>query len=293
MVGALDLISVGSWEWIRNTINSEADGINSMYIGICNLMTKNEIYSGMVDNISDNIKSAVGGIALTLIALFLLLDFIKKSTDLKWVTWENVLMFFVKFIFAKVFVENAGWVMDCIYNGFSSLTTAVFDDPESLNLIGSGLNERLPYFLNSFDRSLVIQEPSIGILDFRPVGIWLIIIIQSFIMKGILVMTLIIVLARFIELTIYTIAAPLPFATLGSDGLQDIGKSYLKSYVACCLHAMVIILIFMSYKALNSIPTVSFDIFDSTGFFGLIKTFILGATVMKSEQWAKRICGAI
>ena len=289
-------ISVGSFKWVADTIDNEVMGINAMGTGIANIMGKAEIYDKLIASIPQEMKSAIAGVALTLIALFLLLDFIKKSTDLKWVTWENVLMFFLKFIIAKVCVDNSEWLMSCIYNGFNSLTDMGLMVTEIIPWNGDNKALRYQFFLSGADAGKLISPPSIMWYDFTPVGLWLMVIVQSFLMKAIVAVTFIIVLARFMELTIYTIAAPLPLATFGSDGLQDIGKSYLKSYAACCIHAMVILLIFASYGALNTALSAYPNAMNSIGaggIMGLIKTFILGATIMKSEQWAKRICGAI
>lgn len=307
---------MGTWDWIINTIQGETEGINNMSYAISLIMKHNEIYDSLIGAIPEAMKSAIRAVAISLIALFCVIDFIHRSTDLKWVTWENVLMFLVKVILAKVCVDNAEWLMSCVFKGFNSLTDFA-SDPYASQLIPwkeSNPAETYKYFLGSADAAKLIEKPHIGVFDFTPVGLWLLVVLQSFIMKAILTVTLIIVLARFMELAIYTVAAPLPLSTLGCDGLQDIGKSYLKSYAACCVHAMVILIIFASYGALNTalnnitehfeanIPIINqkisvdlnpFQAFGITGFMGIIKTFILGATVMKSEQWAKRICGAI
>lgn len=325
MIGTLGLISVGSWKWVGETIEGEVSGINGIFVGIQRLIREHTIYTDLVGKIPQGFKDAVGGFAITLISLFLLIDFFKKSTDLKWVTWENVLMFFLKFIIAKVCVDNSEWLMSCIYNGFSSLTNALQDvtshysTDEKVDQIANAITDWLAsigiptdvpylpliegdnktiysYFLNSGDVKRVLDNGFVSLFDFTPVGVWLLVVIQSLITKAILAITFVIVLARFMELAIYTVVAPLPLATLGSDGLQDIGKSYLKSYAACCVHATVILLIFCSWQALNTISLDGgkfFDLFNAGGFYGLIKTLVLGATIMKSEQWAKRICGAI
>ena len=321
-----------SWKWVGESVVNEANGVNGLYNGIQNLMTKHEVYTDLVAQIPQGFKDAVGGFSITLIALFLLLDFLKKTTDLKWVTWENVLMFFIKFIIAKVCVDNAEWLMTCIYNGFSSLTDALVSaaptPAENAGLSGSSFLEDiynnvaqifgvsgysifpvstgpdawrdpdlLRYFLSSTDVTHVVKDDFVWLHDFTPIGVWLLVVIQGIIMKAIMIVAFVIVMARFMELAIYTVAAPLPLATLGSEGLQDIGKSYLKSYAACCIHAFVLLLIFICFSALNTIPSLDggkfFDSMNIGGFYGLVKTFILGATVMKSEQWAKRICGAM
>lgn len=296
MEGSLVLISIGSWDWVAQAIENEKAGINSMFTGINNILSKSVIYDKLIEGIPDEVKSAFGAIALTLITLFVLVDFIHKSMDLKWVTWENVLMFFIKIIIAKICVDNAEFIMSCIYKGFNSLTESLAGT--ITDIIPRSTGEGYEYFLSPRDVGILSQKPQINWYDFTPVGMWLLIIVQGFIMKAIMAVTLIITLARFMELTIYTIAAPLPLSTLACDGLQDIGKSYLKSYAACCIHAAILLLIFTAYSVLNTVlasPDLinAMSCFSVTGFLGIIKTFILGGTVMKSEQWSKRICGAL
>lgn len=305
------LISVGSWASVGSAIDNEIRAVNSMGIAITNIMTKNEIYDKLIEAIPSEIKDAVKAIAISLVSLFFVLDFIHRSTDLKWVTWENVLMFFIKIIIAKMCVDNSEWLMDCIYKGFNSLADFGIGAPDiipwsqnnnpDVGDIFSDINNkvaRYQFFLSEEDARKAANPANFSVAwnDFAPVGCWLLAIIQGFIMKAIMAVTLIIVLARFMELTIYTVAAPISLSTMGCDGLQEIGKSFLKSYAACCIHVLVLFIIFSSYSALNialtNLPN-PMSLLNVSGFMGLIKTFILGASVMKSEQWAKRICGAI
>lgn len=297
MIGTLGAISFGTWAWVEGALQSEIRSVNNISTAIAAILQNTKIYDSLISSIPDELKSSIRGLSLTLISLFLLIDFFKKSTDLKWVTWENVLMFFIKFIFAKVCIENTELIMSTIYNAFNSLTNFVIASMDIIPYSNSDRKSAYMFFLTEADAMSVINQDHLEWYDFKQVGLWLMITLQGFIMKAILTVALIIVLARFMELTIYTIAAPIPFSTLGCDGIQDIGKSYLKSYAACCIHAMVILLIFSAYTALNTALNAhaynQMATLGNTGFMGLIKTFILGATIMKSEQWAKRICGAI
>ena len=286
---------MGTWEWVAKAIDNETRTVNSMSIAISNIMGKTEIYDSLIGAIPEEMKSAIKAMALSLVVLFFLIDLIHRSMDLKWVTWENVMMFFVKLVLAKVFVDNAEWLMSCIYKGFNSLTN-FGASAEVIPWDGDNPLARYQFFLSEQDAGKLISKPGIEWYDFTPVGLWLMVIVQGFIMKAIMAVTLIIILARFMELTIYTIAAPIPLSTISCDGLQDIGKSYLKSYASCCIHAMVILIIFATYGALNTALKNLHNpmtLLNVSGFMGIINTFILGATVMKSEQWAKRICGAM
>lgn len=293
-IGILNTVSFGSWDMVKDAIDNAVNSINAMGQGILSIMQDETILNKIKEIINDtNLADAIKSIALTLVTVFFLIDFLHKSLDLKWVTWENVMMLFLKLVIAKVCVENADFLMSCIYNGFNSLITSI--DP-SINIIPtSDPAETYGYFLCDGDAQKLINRPGIGWLDFTPVGLWLLATIQGFIMMGIMAVTLVIVLSRFIELAVFIFAAPIPLATLGCDGLQDVGKSYLKSFAACSIHAMVILMVFIAYGALSSALSQSAytNMFGLGGFMGLIKTFILGGAIMKSEQWAKRICGAM
>ena len=75
-MGAELLVSVGSWQWVADTIDNEITGINSMSTGIVNIMGKTEIYDSLIGAIPEEMKSAIRGIALSLVVLFFLIDFI-------------------------------------------------------------------------------------------------------------------------------------------------------------------------------------------------------------------------
>lgn len=294
--------AIGSWQDVADLIQDMAKSINGMMSGIVSIMSDNSLYEQIKNVVvGTNVASAIKSIALTLVTLFFVIDFVHKSLDLKWVTWENVMMFFLKIVIAKLCVDNAAWLMDCVYKGFNSLVAAV--SPGEIILIPTPWTvpnqvpetETWAYFLGPNDIQKLMDNPHVKWYEFGPVLLMLLVTIQGLIMKGILAVTLVIILARLMELAIYTLAAPIPLATLGCDGLQDVGKGYLKSYAACCIHAMVILAIFTAYVAINTALNSSnyTNMFGLGGFMGLIKSLVLGGAIMKSEQWAKRICGAM
>ncbi len=317
--------AIGSWQDVANLIQDMTKSINNMLSGIIDVMGDNTLYEQVKTVVvGTDIAAAIKSIALTLVTLFFVIDFVHKSLDLKWVTWENVMMFFLKIVIAKLCVDNAAWLMDCVYKGFNSLVSSI--SPGEIMLIPQGngsindlisgtlTGEMTPeqaaaamqnyngswkpayeYFLSAGDVQKIIDNPHVKWYEFGPVLLMLLVTIQGLIMKGILAVTLVIILARLMELAIYTLAAPIPLATLGCDGLQDVGKGYLKSYAACCIHAMVILAIFTAYVAINTALNSSnyTNMFGLGGFMGLIKSLVLGGAIMKSEQWAKRICGAM
>ena len=105
-----------NYDQCQATIKNIVSQINSMMAAIIELLGDNSLIANISsDNRLSNLISAIQGTALILCTLFFLLDFFSKSLHLQWVTWENVLMLFLKLFAAKVCVENSVWITDCIY----------------------------------------------------------------------------------------------------------------------------------------------------------------------------------
>jgi hypothetical protein len=112
------------------------------------------------------------------------------------------------------------------------------------------------------------------------------------VMTAISLIIFVIVIGRVFELMIYTIFAPLPLATFAGDGTHDIGKGFIKNYIACVLQITVIGVMFLVYAAVD---TYMPNILNGGSYTRLLRFVILislGLGVMKSGSWSKKICGA-
>ena len=87
---------------IRSIINE----LNSMFSMLIELLTNDSLLQTATTSLP-NLVSAIKATAITLCVMFFLIDFFTKSLHLQWVTWENVLMLFLKLVAAKVCVDNA------------------------------------------------------------------------------------------------------------------------------------------------------------------------------------------
>jgi hypothetical protein len=112
------------------------------------------------------------------------------------------------------------------------------------------------------------------------------------VMWGIAAICFVIIIGRLFELTVRTIFAPLAFATFASDETHDIGKNFLKTYIACVLQIAVIAVMFMVYVSLttwiNETANTGLQALKLIQFICLIS---LGLGVIKSGAWSKSICG--
>lgn len=334
-------VSAGAWSTVGNAIEKTANSINSFFYSIFGFLTNDDIYNIVMNKIPDGVKSAIAAGALSILGLIFIINFLGKTLNLQWVTWENILMLLLQLTIAKICIQNSEWVMSTVQKGFaamiqeipttvtvetalgpiegpnpelafidfssSGVTFPLREDGNGGNLNGIDIEEdvNIPngylYFLDEYDAARAYysthcedfkfkHEVKVKTFDFSPIVALIGVFVNGLIIKAILAIVLIMLIARFMWLAVYTTAAPLSLATFAADETKDIGKSFIKSYVGVCLHAMVLLIILVSYSAVSasitSVPGIG-------GFIGLVKTFALGGMVMKSESVANKLCGAM
>ena len=228
--------------------------------------------------------------------MFFLIDFFTKTLHFQWVTWENVMMLFLKMVVAKVCVDNSEFFTTVIYNGFNSFVNEISGTITQYSFIDtSDWQVAAQYFVSSSQASQIINNTDAGFLNFQPLLLNMQISIQGLIMKVIMIIANVVVIARLFELTVYTLVAPVPLSTFACDSLSDIGKGFLKSYAAVTLQSIVLAVMFIAYAAVNNALIAgrigSYNL-ALDGIMGLITTLTLGIGVMSSGAWAKRIVGS-
>ena len=226
-----------NYDQCQATIKNIVSQINSMMVAIIELLGDNSLIANISsDNRLSNLISAIQGTAVILCTLLFLLDFFSKSLHLQWVTWENVLMLFLKLFAAKVCVENSVWITDCIYKGLTSMVdtissssgfyvTSIIKDPEADWQSTSLL------FVTQSEAYQIWNHVDAGFLNFQPVLLNMRIQIQGIIMQIIMAIANVIVLGRLFEIIVYTLIAP---STLNSfmRWINRCRQGFLK--ILCC-----------------------------------------------------------
>ncbi len=284
-----------SYGQCMDNIKSIVLELNTMYSMLIELLMNDGLLTAATTSLP-NLVSAIKAMALTLCVMFFLIDFFSKTLHLQWVTWENVLMLFIKMVFAKVCVDNAELFTTMLYKGFNGFISAVSGTVSQFSFITGDNMTKAQYFVSSSDARLIVNNVDAGFLNFQPLLMNLQISIQGLIMKIVMILANVVVIARLFELTVYTLIAPVPLSTFACDGLSDVGKGFLKSYAAVSLQAIVLAIMFLSYSAVNN-ALISGRIGSTSltlnGIMGLITTLTLAMGVMQSGAWSKRICGAM
>ena len=278
-----------------DNISSIINELNSMFSMLIELLTNDSLLQTATTSLP-NLVSAIKATAITLCVMFFLIDFFTKSLHLQWVTWENVLMLFLKLVAAKVCVDNAELFTTILYRGFNSFINAISGTITQYCFIDGDDMTKAQYFVSASQASQIVNNYDAGFLNFQPMLLNLQISIQGLIMKIIMVLANVVVIARLFELTVYTLIAPVPLSTFACEGLSDVGKGFLKSYAAVSLQAIVLAIMFVAYSAVNT-ALVSGRIGSTNltlnGVMGLVTTLTLDMGVMQSGSWSKKICGAM
>lgn len=293
---------VCSWNDLKDFCVNAATELNEMFDTCQSLMGLSPFSissSGGVtlNSVIDTVIGVVSGTAMTLCVLFFLMEFAKKSLDLQWVKWENVFLFLLRLIFAKVVVENSREIMEFVFDAFTSLTNSI--QSSLTNTLGSGFLDvtRGPkLFLTDAEIELFNGD---GVGDS---GVWfgldrlmkeIELMPSIFIAKGIIVVTAIMIFARMFEIMVYTMVSPIPLSTFANDEHRQIGIGFIKSYAAVCLQGLMIIVMFYTFSIMGDFIDTLNGTWLSGSFGILIRTLVLGLGIFKSGSWAKKLCGAM
>ena len=295
-------MEICSWDDLKEFCVNTANELNEMFKTCVDLMSMSPFSipaSGgtSINNIVDTVIEVISGTALTLCVLFFLMEFAKKSMDLQWVKWENVLMFMLKLILAKVIVENSREIMEFIFDAFTGLTNTI--QSRLTGTLGNG-------FLDvSRGPKLFLTDAEIELFNGDgngDSGVWwgidrlmkkIELMPSIFIAKGIIVVTAIMIFSRMFGIMVYTMASPIPLSTFSSEEHRQIGIGFIKSFAAVCLQGLMIIIMFYTFSIMGNFIDNLNGTWLSGSFGILIRTLVLGLGIFKSGSWSKKLVGAM
>lgn len=234
-------------------------------------------FAPSTDSVISLIFNTVLGTAYVLAALFFIIDLCNKTLMFETSNYEVTVKLLLRFILAKVIVENCRGIMGIIFNAFSGISTQLGGGSLS-NPLGSNVAQGLIDHVNTMDGGVFGINYLAYKLELMPtmLMLWVASIIAG-----------VIVLGRMFEIMIYTAIAPLPLSTLAGEMSHDTAKKFLQNYIAVCLQGIIIIIAFRLFGGI---------IVDSySGNIGvltyLMLVVVLCLTLFKSGTWAKQIVG--
>src|SRR5690554_2674272 len=283
------------WEGLKNyilgTIMDMFQSIQSLGTDSYLSQSPGEFSKVAYDGIALVRDNVVAPVAYTILALFLILELHHVATRAEGVHGtmgiELPLKVLFKMILCKVATDNAGLIMDATYAVSIHLIEGISDSLTA----GSG-GFPIPNY-EEFEAS--VENLSKGELLMASVKVSIVELVVS----GCILITQVIVLARFFVVFIYMAIAPLPVATLPHNELSSIAKNFLKNFAAVALHgvfiylALSLFLLILRGNMIESLtPSGAGDI--NAILWGMVGyTIVLIVTIFATSRWAKSICNAM
>ena len=275
-----DLFKGKYWlEAAMNLINNTIEGFQQIITGL----------NGASDVTASIDFTAFGQ---TLTALFFIMQAFEQMTDFRFDRIEDAIKIALKYVMAKVIIENSSGIVGAIYNGIfkqyglSLLVEEMDTFQNSLNIITANDSSLDPGLLG-------INYLLSGFLMF---GVWIILITM-------LVKMAATVAGILFEIAMHKVVAPIALSTLCNDTAKNCGISFIKSYAAVCLQACIIAICFNLYPSIAAtINTRTFlagvngtgSVIEviSSAICPIVSMIILSTTVTKSGDITKRMLGA-
>ena len=232
--------------WIVQNLENALKTWNEKLAEIWQLITQSpeQFKGGTIWNVIVGIHGAVQAIGLALLVLFFVVGVMKTCgsfAELK--RPEHALKVFIRFALAKAAVTYGLELMIALFNIVQGLISTI------MNAAGFGAAQE-----TVLPAEIVTAVEDCGFCDSIP--LWAVTLIGGLfitVLSFIMIMT---VYGRFFKLYLYTAIAPVPLSAFAGEPSQNIGKSFIKSYVAVCLEGAIIVLACIIFSLFASSPPV-------------------------------------
>ena len=273
--------------WIVQNLQNALDTWNEKLAEIWQIITQSpqEFRGGDIWNIITDIHGTVQAIGLSLLVLFFVIGVMRTCGSFAEVKRPEVaLKLFIRFVIAKGVVTYGLELMMTLFSIVQGIVSSIISS--------SGLGAV---------NETVLPESIIDAIEsctfFESIPLWAVTLIGGLVITVLSFIMILTVYGRFFKLYIYTAIAPVPLSTFAGEPTQNVGRSFLKSYVAVCLEGAIIVLaciIFSVFAA--SPPTIDPDAAAVTQVWSYIgelifNLLILVGTVKMSDRVVREMMG--
>ena len=231
--------------WIVGNLQNALDTWNGKLSEIYTLVTQSpsSFKDGTIWEIIVNINGALQAIGLALLVLFFVIGVVRTCTNFSELKRpEQAVKLFLRFAIAKGIVTYGLELMLAVFRIIQGIVSTIMAK-------------------SSFQASAMIlpQEIITAIEDcgfFESIPLWAVTILGGLFVTVLSFILILTVYGRFFKLYMYTAIAPIPLSSFAGETTQNIGKSFLKSYVAVCLEGAIIVLACVIFSAFATSPPV-------------------------------------
>lgn len=231
--------------WIVGNLQNALDTWNGKLSEIYILVTQSpsSFKDGTIWEIIVNINGALQAIGLALLVLFFVIGVVRTCTNFSELKRpEQAVKLFLRFAIAKGIVTYGLELMLAVFRIIQGIVSTIMAK-------------------SSFQASAMTlpQEIITAIEDcgfFESIPLWAVTILGGLFVTVLSFILILTVYGRFFKLYMYTAIAPIPLSSFAGETTQNIGKSFLKSYVAVCLEGAIIVLACVIFSAFATSPPV-------------------------------------
>lgn len=231
--------------WIVGNLQNALDTWNGKLSEIYTLVTQSpsSFKDGTIWKIIVNINGALQAIGLALLVLFFVIGVVRTCTNFSELKRpEQAVKLFLRFAIAKGIVTYGLELMLAVFRIIQGIVSTIMAK-------------------SSFQASAMTlpQEIITAIEDcgfFESIPLWAVTILGGLFVTVLSFILILTVYGRFFKLYMYTAIAPIPLSSFAGETTQNIGKSFLKSYVAVCLEGAIIVLACVIFSAFATSPPV-------------------------------------
>lgn len=274
-------------DWIQGNLQNSLDTWNSKMQEIWSLVSQSpqEFKGGGIWNAIVGINGAMQAIGLALLVLFFVVGVMRTMGNFAEIKRpEQVLKLFIRFVIAKGIVTYGMELMLAIFKIVQGVVSTIMNSAG----IGGASTMTLP-------QEIIDAIGKVGFFDKIPLGAvtiigGLFITVLSFIM-------ILTVYGRFFKLYLYTAIAPIPLSSFAGQPTEQIGRSFLKSYMGVCLEGAIIVLacvIFSlfatSQPAVNAGDSATTMVWKYIGEI-IFNMLVLVGTIRMSDRVVKEMMG--
>ena len=231
--------------WIVGNLQNALDTWNGKLSEIYTLVTESpsNFKGGAIWEIIVNINGALQAIGLALLVLFFVIGIVRTCTNFSELKRpEQAIKLFLRFAIAKGIVTYGLELMLAVFKIIQGIVSTIMAK-------------------SSFQASaMTLPQEIINAIEdcgfFDSIPLWAVTILGGLFVTVLSFILILTVYGRFFKLYMYTAIAPIPLASFAGETTQNIGKSFLKSYIAVCLEGAIIVLACVIFSAFATSPPV-------------------------------------
>lgn len=230
--------------WIVGNLQNALDTWNSKLGEIWQLVsqTPESFKGGGIWEVIVNIHGALQAIGLALLVIVFITGVIKTcGSFVEAKKPEHAVKLFIRFGLAHMIVTYGLDLMLAIFKIVQGITATIMET--------AGISNSTTTVLPS---ELITAIESCGF--FESIPLWAVTLIGGLLVTVLSFVMIMSVYGRFFKLYLYTAIAPIPLSTIAGEPSQNVGKSFVKSYVAVCLEGAIIVLACIIFSLFASTP---------------------------------------